>query len=78
MLLFWSKDRTAELWVGSHNWTNRAILGLNVEASLVIRVRDTAPPFRAAAGGCVHRGRASPRQHPFACPGDYARKFSCI
>ena len=50
MLLFWSKDKTAELWVGSHNWTNRAILGLNVEASIVIRLRDTAPLFRAAAG----------------------------
>jgi len=26
-LLFWSKDGTAELWVGSHNWTNRAFAG---------------------------------------------------
>ena len=50
MLLFWSKDRTAELWVGSHNWTNRALLGLNVEASLVIRLRDTSPLFRSATG----------------------------
>jgi hypothetical protein len=23
MLLFQNKDRTGELWVGSHNWTNR-------------------------------------------------------
>jgi hypothetical protein len=49
MLLFWSKDRTAELWVGSHNWTNRAILGLNVESSIVIRLRDGAPLFGAVA-----------------------------
>ena len=49
MLLFWSKDRTAELWVGSHNWTNRAILGLNVEASLVVRLRDSSSLFAAAA-----------------------------
>lgn len=49
LLLFWSKDRTAELWVGSHNWTNRAILGLNVEASLVVRLRDSSALFAAAA-----------------------------
>lgn len=49
MLLFWSKDRTAELWVGSHNGTNRAILGLNVEASLVVRLRDSTTLFAAAA-----------------------------
>ncbi len=33
MLLFWMPDGTAELWVGSHDWTKRALLGLNVEAS---------------------------------------------
>lgn len=49
MLLFWSKDRTAELWVGSHNWTKRAILGLNVEASLIVRLRDSSQVFIAAA-----------------------------
>jgi hypothetical protein len=49
MLLFWSSDRTAELWVGSHNWTNRALLGLNVEASLVITMRDSSPLYMAAA-----------------------------
>ena len=36
MLLFTLKDGTSSLWVGSHNWTNRALLGLNVEASLVV------------------------------------------
>lgn len=45
---FWSKDGTAELWVGSHNWTKRAILGLNVEASLVVRLKDSSPLFAAA------------------------------
>ncbi len=49
MLLFWSNDRTAELWIGSHNWTNRAILGLNVEASIVLRLRDSAGLFCTAA-----------------------------
>jgi hypothetical protein len=50
MLLFFMKDGTAELWVGSHNWTNRAILGLNVEASLVVTLREGAPLLTQAAG----------------------------
>ena len=49
MLLFWANDGTAELWVGSHNWTKRAILGLNVEASLVVRLKDSSPLFAAAS-----------------------------
>jgi len=49
MLLFWSPDKTAELWVGSHNWTRRAILGLNVEYSVVLRLEDTCPLFCEAA-----------------------------
>jgi hypothetical protein len=49
MLLFWSKGGNAELWVGSHNWTNRAILGLNVESSLAIRLTDAASLFCDAA-----------------------------
>ena len=49
MLLFWANDGTAELWVGSHNWTTRAILGLNVEASLVVRLKHSSPLFAAAS-----------------------------
>jgi hypothetical protein len=49
MLLFWSKDGTAELWVGSHNWTNRAIAGLNVESSLIVRMRHSSRLFADAA-----------------------------
>ena len=49
VLLFWSKRGTAILWVGSHNWTRRAIEGLNVEASFVIRLRDSSPLFCDAA-----------------------------
>jgi phosphatidylserine/phosphatidylglycerophosphate/cardiolipin synthase-like enzyme len=64
LLLFRSTDGTAELWVGSHNWTNRASLGLNLEASIVIRLRDTARLFRAANGypaemKQICRGRAA-------------------
>ena len=61
MLLFWAKDGTAELWVGSHNWTKRAILGLNVEASLVVRLKDSSPLFAAAADYLAHmKGIAEP------------------
>lgn len=45
LLLFWSNDRTAELWVGSHNWTNRAIYGLNIESSLVVKLQDNSRLF---------------------------------
>ncbi len=54
MLLFWSSDGTAELWVGSHNWTKRAILGLNVEASLVVRLKDSSALFIAASNYLAH------------------------
>jgi len=54
MLLFWEKDGTAELWVGSHNWTKRALLGLNVEASLVVRLEQTSPLFAAASDYLAH------------------------
>ena len=54
MLLFWANDGTAELWVGSHNWTKRAILGLNVEASLVVRLKDSSPLFAAASDYLAH------------------------
>jgi len=54
MLLFCANDGTAELWVGSHNWTKRALLGLNVEASLVVRLKDTSPLFVAASDYLAH------------------------
>jgi hypothetical protein len=37
-LLFDFNDETAEIWIGSHNWTRRAMIGLNLEATLVLRV----------------------------------------
>ena len=49
MLLFWLKDQTVELWVGSHNWTNRAIAGLNIESSIVIQARNSSILFADAA-----------------------------
>lgn len=35
--------------MGSHNWTKRVLLGLNVEASLVVRLEQTSPLVAAAA-----------------------------
>ena len=49
MLLFWLKDQTVELWVGSHNWTNRAIAGLNIECSIVVKGRNSSILFADAA-----------------------------
>ena len=49
ILLFWFPDRTAELWVGSHNWTNRAILGLNIETSVIFKLDMTSRLFFDAA-----------------------------
>jgi len=49
MLLFALRDGTGELWVGSHNWTNRALLGLNIESSLVVRCQTSSALFAEAA-----------------------------
>ncbi len=49
ILLFWFTDNTAELWVGSHNWTNRAILGLNIETSVIFKLDMTSRLFFDAA-----------------------------
>ena len=48
ILLFWMPDRTAELWIGSHNWTRRALVGLNVECSLIVRMADSSSLFSDA------------------------------
>ena len=48
MLLFWMPDRTAELWIGSHNWTRRALVDLNVECSLIARMADSSALFHTA------------------------------
>ena len=40
MLLFDYPGKDAELWVGSHNWTQRALVGPNVESSIVISLEQ--------------------------------------
>lgn len=37
-LLFDFDDGTAEVWIGSHNWTRRALVGINIEASVVTTI----------------------------------------
>lgn len=42
-LLFDLPNGKAELWVGSHNWTRRALLGFNIELSAIIQLeRESA------------------------------------
>jgi hypothetical protein len=42
MLLFDYASEPANLWVGSHNWTARALTGVNIEASLSVRLSPDA------------------------------------
>ncbi len=49
MLLFDLPEGLAELWVGSHNWTVRALTGLNIEASLRLRVRTDSSVYQSTA-----------------------------
>lgn len=48
LLLFEMGDGSAEVWVGSHNWTHRALSGLNLEATVVLRVSQTAGVYAEA------------------------------
>lgn len=46
ILLFDMQDETSELWVGSHNWTPRALEGVNIEYSLILRVQSDSPIYQ--------------------------------
>ena len=48
LVLFDYAEERAELWVGSHNWTNRALSGLNIEASLATPLGVEAPLYGSA------------------------------
>ena len=48
-LLFDYADEPAELWVGSHNWTARALTGVNIEASLRVRLTSESKLYSDAA-----------------------------
>jgi hypothetical protein len=42
-------DGTAEIWIGSHNATRRAILGLNIEATLIVRCTPQSRLYQQTA-----------------------------
>jgi hypothetical protein len=50
MLLFDLSPASAELWVGSHNWTARALTGVNIEASIRARVETGSRLYIESAG----------------------------
>jgi hypothetical protein len=59
-MLFDLPDGLAELWVGSHNATSRALGGVNIELSLVVSLRQNAPLYREAEEFlCGVRGRCT-------------------
>lgn len=45
MILFDMPDGTSELWVGSHNWTPRALEGINVEYSVILSLIINSPLY---------------------------------
>jgi hypothetical protein len=49
LLIFDYKGSDSELWVGSHNWTARALTGVNIEASLSVRLQREAELYADAA-----------------------------
>lgn len=48
MLLFDMPNHASELWVGSHNWTPRALDGVNIEYSLILSVQQGSPVYTGA------------------------------
>jgi hypothetical protein len=47
--LFDYPEEPDELWVGSHNWTARALTGVNIEASLRVRLTSDSKLYADAA-----------------------------
>lgn len=47
-LLFDSVSGAADLWVGSHNWTARALTGVNIEASLAVELSQASGLYQSA------------------------------
>ncbi len=48
MILADKKDGTAEIWVGSHNWTQFALRGINTEISLVLQIEKFSNIYNEA------------------------------
>ncbi len=49
LLLLDRSDGSAEIWVGSHNWTKMALTGANIEASIILTVPQTSSLYIDAA-----------------------------
>jgi len=54
LLLFDLPNGEAELWIGSHNWTRRALEGPNVEASIVLALGQESPLYKEALANLVY------------------------
>ena len=48
LLIFDYKSDPSELWVGSHNWTARALTGVNIEASLRVELNKESALYMDA------------------------------
>jgi hypothetical protein len=48
MLLFDMDQKHAMLWIGSHNATQRALFGVNIEASILIKLERTSTLYKDA------------------------------
>ena len=49
LLLFDFVDHVSEIWIGSHNWTARALQGINVEASVILHVDRSSVIYATVA-----------------------------
>jgi hypothetical protein len=46
ILLFDLPDGKASIWIGSHNWTDRALSGINIETSIEIKATKDGPVYK--------------------------------
>jgi len=46
VLLFDLPDSKASIWIGSHNWTDRALSGINIETSAEIKTTENSPVYK--------------------------------
>jgi hypothetical protein len=54
LLLADKSDESAEFWIGSHNWTQCALFGINSEASLAFHLNKEAPLYLNASLGNIY------------------------
>lgn len=54
LIIFDFSDNISEIWVGSHNWTPRALQGINIEASIVLHVETNSNIYQEAENYLNH------------------------